>query len=261
MMVRGTVAHADNLETGVVVNGVVALVYNGVFVANHVPLDIGENIITVQATDVNGEVAKPETISLTVEATDRYVNLTANTEIGLAPFDTTLHYYTNFPRNVAPVISHSGPGDITLTEGSSADTARVSMSTPGIYIFSLELDDTGGTVYNDKVGVLLFDRQELDSHLQEKWSGMKQSLLSGQITDAVQFFMKSSRKVYQQQYEFLAGKGILSQIINTMGTFRLVEHDGFGAIYDLRTTHNDVEYSFQVLFVQDSDGIWRIKNY
>jgi len=46
-----------------------------------------------------------------------------------------------------------------------------------------------------------------------------------------------------------------------MGEFRLVEHDGYGAIYDLRTIRNNVELSFQVLFVQDAEGIWRIMNY
>jgi len=90
---------------------------------------------------------------------------------------------------------------------------------------------------------------------------MKAALLQNQIDNALKFFLEGSRIIYKNQYEFMAAEGVLSLMVNTMGEFRLVEYERYGAVYDLRTVKEDVEYSFQVLFVQDRDGIWRIKNY
>ncbi len=260
VMVTGTVSQVNGLETGVVVNGVIALVYGGTFVANHVPLTVGENTITVQAVDVNGEHVE-KTVTVTAEDSNRYVKLSADTESGLAPLDTTLRVSATFPGEGAPVFSGLAPGDVGYTDTDTSKNVNISMSQAGIYVFTAELSDTDGNVYSDTVAILLMDRQQLDTLLQAKWSGMKEALLSDQINDALPFFLEGSRTVYQKQFEFLSSQGVLSQMINKMGTCRLVEHDGFGAVYDLRTTYNDVEYSFQVLFVQDPDGIWRIKNY
>jgi len=40
-------------ETGVTLNGIVAVVYNGEFFVNHVPLEEGSNDITATATDTS----------------------------------------------------------------------------------------------------------------------------------------------------------------------------------------------------------------
>lgn len=91
---------------------------------------------------------------------------------------------------------------------------------------------------------------------------MKQSLTKENLAEGwLTFFAEGSRAVYRGQFEALMSGGILADVVNTMEAFRLVKYDGYGAIYDLRTTKNSVEYSFQVLFVQDVDGIWRIVNF
>ena len=53
--IRGTISNASGVETGVVVNGIVAQVFGNQFVANHVPFTEGQNTITVSATDANGD--------------------------------------------------------------------------------------------------------------------------------------------------------------------------------------------------------------
>ena len=52
IMVEGTVSQEHGLETGVVVNGRIAVVSGNRFVANRVPLEEGQNQITAVATDV-----------------------------------------------------------------------------------------------------------------------------------------------------------------------------------------------------------------
>ena len=46
-----------------------------------------------------------------------------------------------------------------------------------------------------------------------------------------------------------------------MGQLRLVRVREWLAEYDLRTVRSGVEYSFQVLFMKDTDGLWRIRSF
>jgi hypothetical protein len=45
------------------------------------------------------------------------------------------------------------------------------------------------------------------------------------------------------------------------GDMLLVGMSPYGAVCDLRTIRNGEEYSFQVLFIQDKNGVWRVKNF
>ncbi len=87
VMVKGTITNTEGNETGVNVNGVVAIVRNNQFIANHVPLENGENTIVAVATDSEGAVYS---VSKTVIAdlSGPYVRITASPESGLSPFET-----------------------------------------------------------------------------------------------------------------------------------------------------------------------------
>ena len=183
VQVTGTVSHRDGLETGVVVNGITALVYNGEFVANHFLSSTESNIFNIHITE------------------------------------------------------------------------------PGIYSFVTEVADQSGEIHSDTVAILAMDRNKIDILLQTKWEGMKANLLLNKIDDALDYFLEGSQIIFREQFNIMESAGLLHEIVGKMGAFRLVEHDGYGIIYDLRTEINGEEYSFQVLFVQEKDGIWRIKNY
>ncbi len=57
VMVQGIITNPAGHETGVTVGGVTAQVYGNEFVANHVPLQDGENVLTATATDSEGNAA------------------------------------------------------------------------------------------------------------------------------------------------------------------------------------------------------------
>jgi hypothetical protein len=259
VMVTGTVSHANGLETGVVVNGIVALVYNGQFAANDVSMHEGENTITVTATDVDGKTAE-KSVAFTVQSATKQVEIFASRKSGLAPMETDISLSTNFTIAGSTNLSCSGPGTVEYL-ASSQGSYTVRMTVPGIYYFTGTAHDDLGDSFTDDIAILALDRTALDALLQAKWNGMKESLLQNQIDNAVQFFLEGSQTIYKNQFEFMAAEGVLSQMVNTMGAFRLVKHESYGMVYDLRTVKDNVEYSFQVLFVQDGNGIWRIKNY
>jgi hypothetical protein len=88
---------------------------------------------------------------------------------------------------------------------------------------------------------------------------MKISLSGGNIEGAVSYFSEESRASFRQQFTALSQ--VLPQVVADMGTFSLVNSNDNVTEYDLRTVRNGVIYSFQVKFVRDADGIWRIRSF
>ena len=76
---------------------------------------------------------------------------------------------------------------------------------------------------------------------------------------AVEYFAESSREIFHRQFTALSAS--LDRMVTDMGAFRMVEVRGDQAIYDLRTVRNGKTYSFQVQFIVDGDGIWRIRTF
>ena len=111
VMVQGTITNTTGNETGVVVNGVIAIVCGDQFVANHVPLGEGENTITAVATDTD---ENPAEASITVNAvtTGDYIRITADDESGVSgatAFETTLRIDGSFSFTGSSV-ADTGPG-------------------------------------------------------------------------------------------------------------------------------------------------------
>ena len=50
-------------------------------------------------------------------------------------------------------------------------------------------------------------------------------------------------------------------MVSDMGEFRFVKVTDDLVEYDLRTVRNGLLYSFQVLFVKEQDGVWRIGSF
>ena len=133
ILVEGRVANATGNETGVVINGVMANIYAGEFVANHVPLAEGANVITATATDVRGNTATAS-VNLTSVRVTNYMRLTANTEVGISPLEIVLTLESSLPLTSAS-LTYTGPGEVELLSSSSTEY-RVRMTTEGIYHFT-----------------------------------------------------------------------------------------------------------------------------
>lgn len=181
--------------------------------------------------------------------------------MGIAPLETELRYETNFAPASSPNFTYMGPADLGFAAGEEPDSWNVTATEPGIYTFHLEAFDDQGDAYTDEIAFLAIDKTFLDNLLQVKWNSMKSALLQNKIEDALDFFEGRSQSAYRNNFQLLANEGLLVQAIEKMGLMRLVEYDGYGVIYDMRTTKDNTEYSFQVLFVQDNNGIWKILNF
>ena len=257
VMVTGEFSNQTGLETGITVNGLLALVEGDRFVANHVAPLPDTNAITVEAVDTEGY--KDEgTVIVNPQLAERYITINADTVSGAAPLETTLRIRTSLLPLESPVLSDQGPGTVEYLE-TDGNNHHIRLTEKGIYIFTVQATDEENNTYTDTVAVQVLDRDELDARLQAKWEAMKTAMPVGDVEEAVQFFAINNQDVFRQQFTALST--MLPAIVTDMESCTLVDIQENRAVYDLRTVRNGETYSFQVLFARDRDGIWRIVNF
>ncbi len=260
VQIAGTITHVNDLETGVIVNGVTALVYGGQFVVNHVPLQSGTNTITVQAIDVNGAQYE-KSITLFDTIPTRKITLSATVESGLTPLDATLKLDSNFVLTTSPVLSYYGPAEVTFFSSDEPDTWNIQINEPGIYSFDVEATDESGELYKDIVSVLAIDKNSLDSLLRAKWNGMKMALVSGDIENAEKYFTANRRSSYS--WLFNNGSDQIGNLISKTGAIELLEAtDGkarYVLEYEILIDNIPTAAGSYLIFILDVDGLWKIK--
>jgi hypothetical protein len=256
IMVEGTVSQQNGLETGVVVNGRIAVVTGNHFIGNRVPLEEGQNQITAVATDVNGNTA---TVSIQVTRIrgEHYVEIRASTDSGISPLGVVLSIDSSLPLSDLS-LTFSGPDPVELVPIAKGEY-RVTLSTEGVYLFMATGLDTNGTTYQDAVAVTVLSKQQLDTLLRGKWEGMTAELLDGNIGNALIHFDESSKEDYREAFSLLSS--FLPIIVQELTDIQFVEYVNDTAIYDIRTIRDGLEFSFQLLFLKDFNGIWKINSF
>jgi hypothetical protein len=261
LMVTGTVNHAEGLETGVVVNGVIAHVHNGNFAANHVPFQEGENTITIVATDAEGNSLQ-KSVTLTVGSKPKQVDLAASLECSLAPMQTDIRITADFTVTGQTNLSYSGPGSVEYLAISN-DTYTVRMTEPGLYIFAGTARDELNDEYTDTLAILAMDKTVLDALLQAKWNGMKEELSIQKIDAATGYFDPRSRERYTAIYSAIIDK--LPQIAADMGEIQMIVAKDNYAKYRIHRKEalagREYAITYFIYFIVDKDGLWRIYEY
>ena len=256
-MVQGAIANPFGNEVGVTVDGITAMVDGDQFVANHIPLDAGQNVITAIATDSEGNEAEAS-VSVTAVTDENSIGILVNPEIGVSPFETTLTVDGSF-HVIDPYVWGTGPGSVVISEGEEENRFNVSLTSPGIYLLTAEAADDQGNLHTGSVSVQVLSQEELDAMLRVKFNEMKSALTAGDVDAAVKSFSGASRSMYHQRFSALSS--VLDQVAGDMGPIAFVEADGNRAVYDLTTERDGKVYSYQLVFIREEDGIWRIYNF
>ena len=252
--VKGIVTNVGNVETGVTVNGVIALMDGDEFTANHVLLMDGENSISATATDASGNT-RTDAITIYADTSGDYIELTADIVSGPAPFETTLRVDASFDFTASD-ISYTGPGTVTVLEN-TPEEYRVLMTTEGLYTFTATATDELGRTYTNSIVTEAVDAAALDGLLQQKWSGMKAGLSSGDIDAALNFIAGGAREMFRYNFELLNQH--LPEISAGLRGITLVNIVDGEAEYEMVGEQDGQIYSFYALFIKDNDGIWRIR--
>jgi len=234
---------------------------NGKYFAAKVPV-AADATITVIATDQTG-TQHQDSVSVYVNAQGDGVDLSAGPNMGVqslkldgnATLDVKLISTVSFPqpaRYYAWDLSGTGYNDLTCWSHSSI---QVSYQHTGLYE-SQVLVEAGDRRYRDSVIVNVLDRDEMDAIFKPIWNGMKEKLAAGDGLAASDYFHPAVKAIYAQQFNETSAT--LPLLAEKMGAFSLVKVRDYMAEYDLRSTKDGVEYSFQVLFMRDGNGNWGI---
>jgi hypothetical protein len=256
-MVEGTISQEHGLETGVAVNGRIAVVSGNRFIANRVPLEEGQNQITAVATDVNGNTAT-DSVTVNVTLPGHYIRLTANIESGIAPLETILTLDTSLdPTRLS--VTYTGPADVEFLSTSESEY-RLRLTTGGTYFFTAEGTDSAGVSYSDTVALSVLSKEVLDTLLRGKWEGMKQKLGSQNPQEALAFFVGEKKELYNEVFTALYQK--LPEIVQEMQDIQLVYAEDSAVKYRIRRNEfhagQTVNITYYIYFVRDRDGLWRI---
>ena len=260
VMVKGTIVNSMGNETGVNVNGVVAIVHGNQFVANQVPLENGENTIVAIATDSEGSIYSVST-TLIADLGGHYVRILANPESGLSPFDTFLKIDGSFTIP-SSTITWEGPGEVTEIS-SGTDEYEMEITGDGIYYFSTEVEYEG-TTYSDTIAVTVSNTSDMDSMLKSKWNGMKSALIIQDIETALSFFRSVPRKKFREIFNAIPPER-LAEIATAMRGVELIYIKEDVAKYGIQRervvngTIYDVTYF--IYFMKDIDGIWKLESF
>ena len=239
-------------------NGIVATINGHQFIANHVPLIEGSNIIIVNATDTAGNTA---TTSLTVNAlpTGNYIRLTSNIESGIASLEITLRIDGTFSISESS-LNITGPVQPEIIS-SSPDEYTVRMTIEGIYYFTASTTGPDGLTHQDTIVIIVMNRTEMDNMLRRKWEGMKTALANQDISNALNYYSEVAREHYNHVFTDLYND--LPQFVQNMQEIQLIYVKDNIVKYLIR---KDELYNSQIFtvtyyiyFAVDKDGVWKIE--
>jgi hypothetical protein len=254
VMVEGSIGLPPDGEVGMTVNGAPAMVYNDHYALNHLPLEPGNNHITVKAVNAAGNILT-RSISVNAVWPDHYIRLDADTETGLTPLVSRLYVSGTFTLPGPTMITPSGPGTVTFLE-SDTDRFKIEITTPGVYYLMVTVTGPQSTVYSDTLCIIALEQTTLDALLRAKWQGMLGSLLTGDTQGASAYMASNVRSTYQYNFDLLNSH--LGTIVSGLHDMELVRITGTKAEYNVQGDQDGQTYSFYVVFIKDSDGIWRI---
>jgi len=260
VMVQGTILNPTGNEVGVNVNGVAAIVVDDHFVANHVPLEQGENVLNVVATDAAGNSALASVV-VNADTSVAYVGIYADVESGIPPFQTTLHVMGSFGFEWS-LLGSEGPGVVDVAQNSPREY-RVGMSADGIYYLTVNVMDRQGVSHSDTIAISLWNRDRLDSLLKTRWDVMKASLIAGDTQGALQSFAVGSRERYGQIFDSISS--VLPAMASEMREIGMIYVRDQVAKYRIRRQEEVMgemyDITYYIYFKKDYDGLWRIDSF
>jgi hypothetical protein len=224
-----------------------------------VPVASPSAVLTAVATAQSGTAATHTVTVIVSEQGENAVTLRAHPGTGAAPLATSFSILGGpVPSRIE--LDFDGNGQVDFV-GPTLDGQRFTYASPGMYVPRVRVIDAQGAVFTASAVVEVLDRVAIDTRLQGRWTTLRTALSQGDVPAALTLFASASRDAYQDQLTALAGVGALGQIAADLGPITPVRVLDKAAEYELRAVQRGVAYSFHVLFVVDTDGVWRLRGF
>ncbi|MHB1351674.1 MAG: CAP domain-containing protein [Desulfobulbaceae bacterium] len=257
-LIKGIVTPGD-AEVGLIVNGLPAQRAGNTFFVNNVPLNEGENTLTVYATTADGtSITDSIQVFADTSETDERITLELIPETGVSPFKTTLYVkLNNLERSIrSSSLTYDGPGAVTIAQVDPAEY-DLEIAAPGLYTLTCQATDDLGNVFQHDIYAVVYDRTELSSMLQGKWNFMRTALAAGDINGALGVISSNAKDMYSYNFNLLSSH--LGEIAAGLQDITLIDmHDG-EAEFEMLGEQDEETYSFYVVFIHDEDGVWRLR--
>jgi hypothetical protein len=256
LIVRGSVTNSGGGEVGVTVNGVPAAVQGNSFIAL---LFVTPETTSLTATAITGTgTAASQTIAITVTgAAGSFVGLRADPFSGPAPLLVKFSLLTDA---VITQVSLDANGDgIVDYTGTQLAQFPYTYAQPGVYLASVTATTNQGSRVSTSALIQVFDTTQLDGILRAKWAAMKDALRNGNIDAALGEIAQRARSRYQEGFQIITTQ--LPNIDQILPNIALVEFRENEAIYGTTRMDDGTLIAFEVRFVIDGDGVWRIRSF
>lgn len=245
-------------EISLKINGMPAEIYGNQFIINNVPLVNGDNVIIANAVDSDGAVGRTDVL-VKADTTKPFITLGANITSGIPELTAYFMLTTNTPN---PIVNYQmdfdGDGVVDYT-GATFEDVTFTYTAEGIYYPTVTVTDDQGNTSSDTIAVTVLNKAQLDALLKEKWEGMKEKLLAGDIERALNSVTTRSKEKYRVL--FTALKEQMSFIISTFTEFNILNVYDIIAEFELVANENGKLYSYQGVFIKNGHGIWKCKNF
>ena len=256
-VVKGTIKTATN-DIGIKVNGVIAEINGEKWAASNISLTSGDNTITVKAVDVNGNTAQ-ESITIHTDTIEQSITISVTPKSGIAPLSTTFSIDTDISGTITAYrIDFDGDGTTDLEQATDEDITHV-YNTQGMYYPTVTIEDSSGGTYTETTVINVLSKDEMDTLLKGKWTGMKAGLQSGDITTALTYFAEGSQERYQGIFTALQDN--LAEIAANMQEIGLIYIKDGIAKYRIRRQEESGEITYYIYFQLDKDGLWKIRQF
>ena len=252
VLVSGTFQGPAN--TGITVNGVVAAQNGEQFMAQ-VPLQPGDNTVTVTATTTTGEVTT-ETLNV-VSADANPIQVGASATGGMAPLTVNFTVQNNTGNAINKIeADFNGDGTADFSTTDPAAVLQFIYTTPGIYQTRFSITDAQNVVTERTVMIEVQDATKIDQLLKAQWNGMNSALVAGDKATVLSFLNNQAKEKYGPIFDVLLPD--MPAIIGSYSAAQTMSITQDIGEYAINRTIDGVNSLFLIYFLRDVDGVWRL---
>lgn len=248
------------VDTGIVVNGVIAATDGGNFLAS-VPLQSGSNTINVVATTITGSTASTS-ISLTQgSASPSPVTLSVLRPSAFAPFLVTFMPTVGALPGGGSLtslsIDYNGDGTDDVTNPAPGATLTYLANTPNLYTARLTVVDSNHNTYTAYAHYLAQSFPRQSGMMCDVYGYMKQRLVAQDTSGALSAIDANTQPEFQDL--FTNNASTLPAYVANLGNIVDGYVNGQSATFIVVRQNPDFTLSgYHMEYTQGADGTWRI---